>query len=56
MTTGGPYDGEQRTIQVPADVADCITELLRAELENLNQGRRAADDDQGDDLTDTSEW
>ncbi|WP_457034129.1 hypothetical protein [Kitasatospora sp. P5_F3] len=52
---GGPHDLQQRTVQAPADAADRITEVLRAELGKFDQAPRP-DGDQGDDIGDTSEW
>ncbi|MER7850625.1 hypothetical protein ABTZ03_42605 [Kitasatospora sp. NPDC096077] len=53
LTIATPYDIEQRTVHLPAGVADWITELLREETQALESGGRAAgdvDDDQAVDV------
>ncbi len=47
LTVGGPHDLEQRTVQLPADVADWITELLRAEPADLTGHAGSGDDGVG---------
>ncbi|MDH6709919.1 hypothetical protein P3T27_006668 [Kitasatospora sp. MAA19] len=49
-TIGTLYEIEQRTVRIPAGVADWIAELLREEAQVLEEvGHRAADRDQDDD-------
>ncbi|MET8630297.1 hypothetical protein ABZW30_42435 [Kitasatospora sp. NPDC004669] len=54
LTIGTPYEIEQRTLRLPAGVADWITELLRDETQALQADHHAAsrgqDDDQGADV------
>jgi hypothetical protein len=44
LTVGGPGDGQQRTVRLPGDVADWLTEVVCAELDDL---RAVEGDDQG---------
>ncbi|MFC8448845.1 hypothetical protein [Kitasatospora sp. NPDC057223] len=48
LTVGAPHDNEQRTVQLPADVADWIAELLRAEQPDPARGAGSATHDQDD--------
>ncbi|MER7671213.1 hypothetical protein ABTY61_22480 [Kitasatospora sp. NPDC096128] len=54
LTIGTPYEIEQRTVRLPAGVADWITELLRDETQALQAGHQVAgrgqDDDQDADV------
>ncbi|MEV7595815.1 hypothetical protein AB0O91_00325 [Kitasatospora sp. NPDC089797] len=43
LAIGTPYGIEQRTVHLPAGVADWITELLREETQALESGGRNAD-------------
>ncbi|MGW2256126.1 hypothetical protein ACWCXH_39220 [Kitasatospora sp. NPDC001660] len=47
LTIGTPYEIEQRTVRLPAGVADWITELLREETQALEAGHRADGQEQG---------
>ncbi|MGW2255750.1 hypothetical protein ACWCXH_37215 [Kitasatospora sp. NPDC001660] len=41
LTIGTPYGIEQRTVRLPAGVADWVTELGREETHELEAGHRA---------------
>ncbi|MGE7436980.1 hypothetical protein [Kitasatospora sp. NPDC001175] len=49
VTIGTPHDIEQRTVQLPSDLVDWITELVRDETQSLEAGHRSADRDQDGD-------
>ncbi|MFI9788527.1 hypothetical protein ACIHEI_34185 [Kitasatospora sp. NPDC051984] len=38
VTIGTPHDVEQRTVQLPLNIADWITELIREEAQALEAG------------------
>ncbi|MFI6448540.1 hypothetical protein [Kitasatospora sp. NPDC050543] len=51
VTIGTPHDVEQRTIQISTEIADWVTELLRAELDVLTKGLRSGGGDRDDEET-----
>ncbi len=48
VTVDGPHDAEQRTVRIPADVADWITELVRSRSDTVRQSREHTDRNDGD--------
>ncbi|MFG3053601.1 hypothetical protein ACGFZP_21985 [Kitasatospora sp. NPDC048239] len=57
VTIGTPHDIEQRTVQLPADLADWISELVRDEVRTLEAGSDADHDLYGyDDSVGSEDW